>query len=378
MLKKKKIIFLTSTRADYGKLKTLIKIFEKSKSYQTKIFVTGMHNMRLYGYTISEIRKDKIKNIYVFDNQNINSSMTDILMNTISGFKNYIKKFKPDLLFVHGDRVEPIACALVSVLSNIKVAHIEGGEVSGTVDEILRHAISKLSQYHFVSNSDSKRRLLQMGENKKNIYVVGSPDIDIITQNNLPKLKDSKHKYDLNFQNYSISILHPVTTEPIKKFKNNVDSYFESLVESNLNYIMIYPNNDFGNEQIFKNIKKLKNNKKIKILPSIKFEHYLTLLKHSKFIIGNSSSGIIEAPYFGVNTINVGNRQSNRLKGNFIINSSFSKKNILESIELTSNLKFKKRYLFGNGNSNKKIYKILKKKSFWSNNIQKNFIDLLN
>ena len=116
MLNKKKIIFLTSTRADYGKLKTLIKIFEKSKNYQTKIFVTGMHNIKLYGNTISEIRKDGVKNIYVFNNQNKNSSMTDILMETISGFKNYIRKFKPDLLFVHGDRVEPIACALVSVV----------------------------------------------------------------------------------------------------------------------------------------------------------------------------------------------------------------------------------------------------------------------
>ena len=378
MLNKKKIIFLTSTRADYGKLKTLIKIFEKSKNYQTKIFVTGMHNIKLYGHTISEIRKDRIKNIYVFKNQSKNSSMTDILMNTISGFKNYIKIFKPDLLFVHGDRVEPIACALVSVLSNIKVAHIEGGEVSGTVDEILRHAISKLSQYHFVSNKVSKKRLLQMGENKKNIYVVGSPDIDIINQNDLPKLEESKLKYDLNFKDYSISILHPVTTEPLRKFEKNVDTYFESLAESKLNYIVIYPNNDLGNDQIFKNIKKYRNEKNFKILPSIKFEHYLTFLKNSKFIIGNSSSGIIEAPYFGVPTINIGNRQSNRLKEKFIINSSFAKKKILDSIKLSKNLRIKKRYLFGSGNSNKKILKILESKNFWSNTIQKNFIDFLN
>ena len=378
MLSKKKIIFLTSTRADYGKLKTLIKIFEKSKIYKLKIFVTGMHNMKLYGNTISEIRKDKVKNIHIFNNQNMNSSMTDILMKTISGFKNFIRKFKPDILFVHGDRVEPIACALVSVLSNIKVAHIEGGEVSGTVDEILRHAISKLSHYHFVSNNISKKRLLQMGENKKNIYVVGSPDIDIINQNKLPKLNESKLKYGLNFKNYSISIFHPVTTEPIKKFEKNVDTYFESLVESDLNYIVIYPNNDFGNDQIFKNLKKLKNNKKFKIYPSIKFEHYLTFLKYSKFIIGNSSSGIIEAPYFGVPTINIGNRQSNRLKEKFIINSAFSKKKIIDAIHFSKNLKIKKRTLFGNGNSSKKIFKILESKTFWSNTLQKNFKDILN
>ena len=211
----------------------------------------------------------------------------------------------------------------------------------------------------------------------KNIYVVGSPDIDIINQNDLPKLEESKLKYDLDFKDYSISILHPVTTEPSKNLKN-VDSYFESLVESKLNYIIIYPNNDYGNDQIFKNIKKYRNNKKFKILPSIKFEHYLTFLKNSKFIIGNSSSGIIEAPYFGVPTINIGNRQSNRLKEKFIINSSFSKKKILASIRLSKDLRIKKRYLFGSGNSNKKILKVLESKNFWSNTVQKNFIDFLN
>ena len=325
---KKKILFLTSTRADYGKLKSLIKILQNSKNYNVKIFVTGMHNMGLYGHTVSEIRKDKFKNLVIFKNQNNKSKMTDILKNTISGFNKYIKKFKPDLLFVHGDRVEPIACALVSVLSNTKVAHIEGGEVSGTVDELLRHAISKLSHYHFVSNNIAKKRLLQMGENKKNIFVIGSPDVDIISQNQLPDIKTSKKRYAIKFPNYSISLLHPVTTEPLKKFKKHVDIYFKSLAYSKLNYIVIYPNNDLGKNQIFKNIKKLKNNKKFKILPSIKFEHYLTLLKHSKFIIGNSSSGIMEAPYFNIPTINIGNRQSNRLKSKFVINSSFTKKEI--------------------------------------------------
>lgn len=374
---KKKILFLTSTRADYGKLKSLIKILQNSKNYNVKIFVTGMHNMGLYGHTVSEIRKDKFKNLVIFKNQNNKSKMTDILKNTISGFNKYIKKFKPDLLFVHGDRVEPIACALVSVLSNIKVAHIEGGEVSGTVDELLRHAISKLSHYHFVSNNIAKKRLLQMGENKKNIFVIGSPDVDIISQNQLPDIQTSKKRYAIKFPNYSISLLHSVTTEPLKKFKKHVDIYFKSLADSKLNYIIIYPNNDLGKNQIFKNIKKLRNNKKFKILPSIKFEHYLTLLKHSEFIIGNSSSGIMEAPYFNIPTINIGNRQSNRLKSKFVINSSFTGKEILSSIKYSNRIKIKKSSLFGKGNSNKKILNILNNKNFWANSVQKNFIDVL-
>ncbi len=315
MFYKKKILFVTSTRADYGKIKPLIIKTQKNKKFISKVFVTGMHNLKLYGKTIGELKMDKISGLIVHNNQNKFSKMDEILINTIRGFSPVLKKFKPDLVVIHGDRTEPLACALSALLNNFNVAHIEGGEVSGTVDEMLRHAISKISHIHLVSNKTAKKRLIQMGENKKNIFVVGSPDVDMILGKDLPNLNIVKKRYDITFENYAIGIIHPITTN-LKNLKRETKIFLNSIVKSNLNYILIYPNNDHGSDIILNEIKKLKKNKKFKIFPSIRFEYYLTLLKNSRFIIGNSSSGIIEAPYYGVSTINLGDRQKNRLQSN--------------------------------------------------------------
>ena len=156
-LKLKKIIFVTATRADYGKLKSIIISAQKFKKFDVSIFVTGMHNVKLYGNTYQLIKKDKIRNIKLFSNQSFNNNHDDILSKTIIGFSKYVKKIKPDLVIIHGDRTEPLACAIVCCLNNIKVAHFEGGELSGTVDEIFRHSISKLCNIHFVTNKIAKK-----------------------------------------------------------------------------------------------------------------------------------------------------------------------------------------------------------------------------
>ena len=157
---KKKILFVTTTRADYGKLKPLIVGIQKNKKFISKVFVTGMHNLKLYGSTYGELLTDHIKGIYIHKNQTKFSKMDEILINTIRGFSPFLKKYKPDLVIIHGDRTEPLACALSSLLNNFLVAHIEGGEVSGTVDEMLRHAISKISHIHLVSNKTAKIHIL--------------------------------------------------------------------------------------------------------------------------------------------------------------------------------------------------------------------------
>ena len=166
-----------------------------------------MHNLNLYGKTVIELKKDNIKNLHIYKNQSSRISMNQILINTIQGFSKFLSKENPDLVIVHGDRIEPLACAISALLSKTKIAHIEGGEVSGTIDEILRHAISKLSHVHFVSNNIARKRLIQMGENKKNIFITGSPDVDIILDKKLPKLSHVKKRYDINFDNYAIAIL---------------------------------------------------------------------------------------------------------------------------------------------------------------------------
>ena len=141
----KKIVFLTGTRADFGKQKSLIKIINKKKAFDVTIFITGMHNLKKFGYTWEEIKKENYKNIFRYNNQKHNNSMDIILSNTVYGFSNFVKKVKPDLIVYHGDRVEALAGAIVGSLNNILTAHIEGGELSGTIDESIRHSVWNLN-----------------------------------------------------------------------------------------------------------------------------------------------------------------------------------------------------------------------------------------
>ena len=303
--------------------------------------------------------------------------MNKILINTIRGFTNFIEKNKPDLVIIHGDRVEPLACAMSSVLANVKIAHVEGGEVSGTVDEILRHAISKLSHIHFVSNRIARNRLLQMGESKKSIFVVGSPDVDLILSKNLPALEAVKKRYGINYDRYAISILHPVTTNT-SNLKNEAKLFFQTLRDSEKNYIITYPNNDLGSSLILEEIKKYRRNKNFTIIPSLRFEYFLTLLKNSSFIIGNSSCGIMEAPYYGIPTINLGDRQKNRMNSNRLLNIDFKKDLILKAIKFAEHNKTAKLNFFGTGKSAVKIDRIINSKKFWNIKLQKSFIDFIN
>ena len=374
---KKKILFVTCTRADYGKLKSLIISVQKNDHFISRVFVSGMHNMKIYGSTYAAILNDKIKGIYRYSNQSkALKKMDQVLINTMRGFSSFLIRYKPDLVIVHGDRIEPLACALSSILNNFLIAHIEGGEVSGTVDEMLRHSISKISHVHLVSNKMAKKRLIQMGESKKSIFEVGSPDVDLILSKNLPKIKTAKKRYNIRFNKFSIAIIHPVTTN-LSNLKKESKIFFSSLEKTNLNYIILFPNNDIGSEIILKEIYKLKGNKRFKIFPSVRFEYFLTFLKNSKFIIGNSSSGIMEAPYYGVSTINIGNRQNNRLQTKLIKNIFFNGKQILKTVNKVKNRKITKRKFFGEGNSAKKIEKLLLSNKIWKIDKQKSFIDFL-
>lgn len=192
----KRIVFLTGTRADFGKLKSLIEITQKD--FDVSIFVTGMHMNPKYGSTVDEIYKCGYKNIYPFINHNDHDSMDTILAKTILGFTAYLKAFPQDLIVIHGDRVETLAGAIVGALNDILVAHIEGGEVSGTKDELMRHATSKLSHTHFVANYKAFLRLKQMGEDAGHIFVIGSPDIDVMASKKLPSIEEVFRKYGID------------------------------------------------------------------------------------------------------------------------------------------------------------------------------------
>lgn len=376
---KKRILFLTGTRADYGKLKSLMKKVDESQKFELFVFVTGMHMLSKYGSTFSEIEKDGFKNLYKFINQGSHSTMDVALSNTISGLSNYVAELKPELIVIHGDRLEALAGAIVGAFNNIKVAHIEGGEVSGTIDESIRHAITKFSHFHFVANEEAKNRVIQLGEKADSIYIIGSPDIDIMYSKDLPSIKKVRERYDINYSNYSVVMYHPVTTE-VDNLKNNIKNLVDAVIESGLNYIVIYPNNDIGTDIILDEYKRFNGNQNIKVYPSIRFEYFLTLLKHSDFIIGNSSAGVREASVYGVPSINVGRRQQGRVDKNgegYIINSPDNTKEIVGAIQEASQMQCEPESFFGNGSSDQLFIDILEDKRIWETEFQKSFVDII-
>lgn len=375
-MSKKKIVFLTGTRADFGKIKSLIKITQESELFDVYIFVTGMHMIAKYGKTIIEVEKSGFNNIYPFINHDDIDHMDRNLAKTIDGFSHYIGEIKPDLIVVHGDRIEAMAGAIVGSLNNILVAHIEGGEVSGTIDELIRHSISKLSHIHLTSNEEANKRLIQMGEDANCVFNIGSPDLDVMNSEELPSLEFVKEYYEIGFDHFAIVMFHPVTTET-DKLKTQVKTFVDSLIDSDQNYIVIYPNNDLGSDIILTEYNRLTADERFKIFPSLRFEYFLVLLKNTQFIIGNSSAGIREAPYYNIPTINIGNRQNNRVKSNTIISIDFIKEDISISIQEALKIeKIEKDVDFGDGNSDKKFYELLQSESFWNISNQKQFKDL--
>ena len=371
----KKVVFVTGTRADFGKLKSLMKVIQEDRNFELHVFVTGMHMLAKYGYTCEEVEKAKFNNIHKFINQNVSDGMDHVLAKSILGLSDYVREINPDLIIVHGDRVEALAGATVGALNNVLTGHIEGGEVSGTVDELIRHAVTKLSHAHFVANSDAQKRLLQLGERVESTYVIGSPDIDVMNSNLLPSIADVKMRYEIDFEQYGVVIFHPVTTE-LEDLQSHVDILLRALIDSQENYIVIYPNNDHGSETIFKAYDRLAKNKKFRVFPSMRFEYFLQLLKNAHFMIGNSRAGVREAPHFGVPTVNLGSRQNNRVTLPSIIDVDFDEKKIYQSIQNIGKKSRKKTQIFGDGNSSKRFYEILLGSDFWSMQKQKFFVDL--
>lgn len=374
IIKIKKIVFLTGTRADYGKLKSLMNRLRADRSFEVHIFVTGMHMLSKYGYTCEEVEKAGFNNIYKFINQNASDSMDHVLAKTISGLSDYLREIKPDMIIIHGDRVEALAGAAVGALNNTLVGHIEGGELSGTIDELIRHSVTKLAHLHFVANEKAKARLIQLGEISNNVYIIGSPEVDIMNSSLLPSIEEVKKYYDFDFVDYTIVMFHPVTTE-LDDLPRQITILVDYIINSSMNYVVIYPNNDLGTDIIFKQYERLIGLKNIRMYPSMRFEYFLTLLKNTSLVIGNSSAGVREAPYFGVPSINLGSRQHNRVQCNSIFNVKMDEHDISLAVSNARAIPRESHSLFGGGGSDELFYQILTNKEIWNIRAQKSFID---
>lgn len=367
----KELLFFTGTRADFGKIAPLAR-YASNVGFSIKYFVTGMHMMEKYGLTKCEVHGETYAEITEFLNQRPGDAQDIVLCKTAIGLSDYLAENKPDLVVIHGDRIEALAAAIVCATNNIRSAHIEGGEVSGTIDEALRHATSKLSTHHFVSSKKAFHRLIKMGEDSSQVYNIGSPELDVHIKNNSVSLLEVKQYYEIVFDDYGICLFHPVTTEHAS-MKLQAECVFNALVRSHKNFVVILPNNDPGSEFIDQCIDALPTSR-FRCIPSMRFLYFSKLLQNAACIVGNSSAGVREAPFFGVPSIDVGNRQKNRSVAPSITNVS--------AIDLASNTSlilkvWNKRYPkctdFGEGDAARKFAQIISTEQFWEWPLQKKY-----
>lgn len=374
------ICFLTGTRADFGKIKPLIIEASYVDSIKVTVIVTGMHLLDLYGHTVNEVRAlDRGIEIVEFSNQHGGERMDEVFASTASGLVKLFEELAPDLLVVHGDRLEALAGAAIGALRGVVVAHIEGGELSGTVDGVLRHAISKLSNVHLVANAAAARRVIQLGESPDSIWTIGSPDIDIMLSTALPALSEVKEKYGITFREYGIAILHAVTTDSPERNGALAEAMIAAIRQSNLPVVLIYPNNDRGSDAILKVLKSTEGNENFRAFPSLRFEAFLALLKGASVMIGNSSAGIREAPVYGVPTVNIGTRQRGRHEGQTpsVIDVGGERSEILGGIRAALQMRRNvSEFGFGDGQSAQRFGALIADPDFWERTTDKVFNDL--
>jgi len=362
----RKIFLVTERRADYTHLRPIIKEISKSKKLDYFLTVTGSHLLKEHGKTINEIKNDGFKISAIFSifrktKKDNGTEMTRAFGRSVIQLSNLIEKFKPDLILTGFDIGANFAAAIVGAHTNIVVGHIEGGEVTGTIDESIRHALSKFAHLHFTSSSDATNRLKKMGENPKYIFTVGNPALDgiknIISVN---KIELSK-KYNIDLTKKFIIVLQHTVTSEIDSTGQNFLKTIQAVKEIDIPSIVIFGNNDAGSKQISKLIK----NSKIKQYTNVPYADYINLLKHASALVGNSSSGITEAPFLHTPTINIGTRQTGRLRSKSIIDVKYNKNEIKNAIvKATENKRFLKKIetqkqLYGDGNTSKRIIKIL-------------------
>jgi GDP/UDP-N,N'-diacetylbacillosamine 2-epimerase (hydrolysing) len=383
---KKNICIISGSRADYGLLRPLIKKLEKSMFFNLQLVVTGSHTSKIHGNTISEIKEDNF-----FINDIIKTTITSdspvaiskLLAKGIDKFTISLNKLKPDLIFILGDRYEIFSACISAFLLNIPIAHHSGGEVTeGAFDDSIRHSITKMAKIHFVSAQEYKKRVIQLGENPKNVHVVGSFGVENIKTIKLLCRDDLEKKINFRFKKKTLLLtFHSETLD----LKNTIGNFTELLAALDLNkeisIIITLPNADTFNLKIIKLINNYaKKRSNVKIFKSLGMYNYLSSLQYVDGVIGNSSSGIAEVPSFKIGTINIGTRQKGRLKASSIINCSADRNKIHQAIEKLYSKKFQHKLKdtvnpYDNGNTSDLVIKILES-SFENINNRKTFFDI--
>ena len=369
-MKKRKIVVTTGTRADYGILRPILQYILKSKKLDLYLVVTGAHLSKKHGLTVNEIKKDGFKifaKVNMIPKGDTTYFMSEVIGKGVVAFSKIFNKLRPDINMILGDRDEMLASAVAAYHMNIPNVHIHGGDKSGGIDEYNRHAITKISNIHFAATKKSKERIIKMGENPKYVFFTGSPSIDEVANKRITNKKVLEEKYGIKFTGNEILLLqHPVTTQT-ELTERQIQTTLNAIVKMNKTTIAIGPNLDVGNKKIFKILKLFsKKYSFIKIFSSLPRSDYLGMLKNCGVLVGNSSSGMIEASYFHIPVINIGARQEGRERGKNIFdikNASVKKiyRVMLKALQTRKTTSSIHNCIYGSGNTSKKIVSILEK-----------------
>lgn len=336
----RKICFVTGTRAEYGLLSRLMRLVKEDKDLQLQVIATNMHLMPEYGETYKEIEKDGFtidKKVYMHkpsdDAHGIISSMAE----EMQGMNDALSELKPDILVLLGDRYEILVAAQVALIHRVPIAHIHGGEVTeGAFDDAIRHSVTKMSSLHFTSCDEYRHRVIQMGEQPSRVFDVGSLGVENIKA--VPLMTKDELEASLDFKIDTQTILvtyHPVTLggDPAKDIREFLDALDQF---KDLKVIFTMPNSDTGRDAIALAVENYveKHSNRAKAYTSLGLKRYLSTLQFVKAAVGNSSSGIIEVPSFGIPTLNIGDRQKGRLASKSVVNCGTSKDEVIAGLKL--------------------------------------------
>jgi GDP/UDP-N,N'-diacetylbacillosamine 2-epimerase (hydrolysing) len=367
----KKLSILTATRADYGLLKPIIEKLINVTEFDVRVVVTGAHLSPEFGLTYKEIEKDGIaidEKVEMLLSADTPAAISKSMGLAMIGFSDYFERLKPDMLIVLGDRYETLAVCTVAMNQRIPIAHLYGGETTeGAVDESIRHAITKLSYLHFTSTEEYRKRVIQLGEQPDRVFTVGAVGIENILNQNLMAKRKLAESINFNLDKpYAMVTFHPVTLED-----DNSANQFQALLNvckryQNLNFIFTKANADANGRIINKMIDAyIEENDNAIAFTSLGMTRYLSALKYCALVIGNSSSGLLEAPSFGIPTINIGDRQKGRLKADSIINCEPRLEDMEKAIDLALTEDFKDKAMktvnpYGDGNTSEKVVATLR------------------
>ena len=342
----RKICVITATRAEYGLLRPLIFELKQHKNLELQLIITGTHLDKKYGYTLDEILNDGLKPnacVEIIENDT-KIGILSTMANAIKKVGAELQKLKPDMVVLLGDRYEAFAIAGACVILNISIAHISGGDVTyGAYDDMFRHCITKMSNLHFTSCEEYRRRVIQLGENPNTVFNFGSLCFENIKNLELLSENQINENLGIEVKNTILATFHPVTMENSTQ-KDQLKELLDALVEQKkYNILFTKANADTDSSELNKMLEnyKLKFPKKIKVVDSLGVLKYLSVMKYCACVIGNSSSGIVEAPSFKVATINIGNRQKGRIQAPSILNCEANKADILKAIEKISAAEFR-------------------------------------